>query len=59
MARRRRSPTAQFVKVSRGQLAGVGLVGLIGLLGGLNAALDLGEKLARLARGKPPSGRPL
>lgn len=61
MARRRRSPspTAKLFRVSKRQLAGLGIVGALGVMGGLNAALDLAEKLARLARGHTPSGKPL
>jgi hypothetical protein len=58
MARRKRGGS-QLLRVSRRQLAGLGVVGLLGVAGGLNAALDLAEKLARLAHGKSPSGAPV
>ena len=58
MARRKRSRSV-FLGVSRRQLAGLGIVGVLGVAGGLNAAVDLAEKLARLAHGSAPSGKPI
>lgn len=56
---RGRSPSRAFLQVSRRQVAGLGVVGVLGVLGGLNAGLDLAEKIARLAHGRTPSGKPV
>lgn len=55
---RRASPTAKLLRMSWRQLAGLGVVGALGVLGGLDAALSLGERLARLAHRKPSGGGP-
>lgn len=58
-ARRRRTSSPRFVRVSKRQLAGLGVVGTLGVLAGLNGVLDLAEKLARVAKGQTPSGKPI